>query len=876
MLAGTVVCTSAVQAAPAVGNATPAATGSASVPRLALPAGAAHQMGWQAGTSPSIAVAADGTSRIAFQASDGSLWTRSSSGAAGEVDGANGGHQVMPGTSPAIAALPNGTYETVYHSTDGLLDQVSPSGAVSSLGLLMAPGSSPSLAVAADGSWEVAFPASDGKLWTTTSAGAAGEVDAANGGHPLMPGASAAIGALPRGGYQIVYPSSDGLMDQVAPSGAVSTLALGMWAGTSPGIAVASDGSWEVAFQASDGKLWTTTSGGAAGEVDGANGGHLVMPGTSPAVAALHSGGYEVVYTSTDGLLDGVSPTGAVASLGLGMWSDSSPAIAASGAGFQEAVEANTSKLWTQESGGAAADTGLTMRLSFSITTASTPVGFVQAVTGHPGAIVHVAGDVNLDLSGLSGLGVASGVQLLGDRRFFPAGPRIFTTSFPRDLFTVGSSSTSADNVRISGLRLDGGESTDPFSAVDQPDADGIQVHSSRNVEIDHDEIYGWRGAAVAVDDELNRIDLTNADTVRIHDNYIHHNQHPTGEILGGGHGAGYGVGTFNGAYALIERNVFDFNRHDVTSDGRDGSGYLFYRNLLLPHGGDNTGDTNTQAIDVHGQGTCTTLGIPFGGDHNCGPAGEYYDAEYNTIEYTAGPAVHLRGIPSITMDVANNVFANSSADDALESNFPGTMTNVGIGNVFGHNAFDTTPTTNADFDGDGKPDRFLATGAGLWYQASSMPVAHGNDGNCYSIDPLHPCDPDGGPAVGRWVFLGQSTASASGVQLRDVNGDGRPDVVLTSGLIPLLTEPVEDNTSQPLNAGPQLPDVRGYTSADAVGKLRAAGYPVSQTCLNGNCTHPNSDFVLSQDQPPGIAVATRGANLHPPVLLGIERITND
>jgi hypothetical protein len=196
---------------------------------------------------------------------------------------------------------------------------------------------------------------------------------------------------------------------------------------------------------------------------------------------------------------------------------------------------------------------------------------------------------------------------LIGDRRVVAQGPLLFTRSFPRLLFAVGTAATPSlpatfvDHVRISGLRLDGGETTDAFSAVGQADADAIDVISGNDIEIDHDEIYGWRGAAINVEDPLNRISLRNADTVRIHDNYLHHNQHPTGGLLGGGHGSGYGVETSNGAYALIEQNVFDYNRHDVASDGHPGSGYLFYRNLLLPGGGINTEETQTQAIDVHG-----------------------------------------------------------------------------------------------------------------------------------------------------------------------------------------------------------------------------------------------------------------------------------
>ena len=81
--------------------------------------------------------------------------------------------------------------------------------------------------------------------------------------------------------------------------------------------------------------------------------------------------------------------------------------------------------------------------------------------------------------------------------------------------------------------------------------------------------------------DTWERISLTvNPMTVRIHDNFIHHNQRQRGN--------GYGVETTYGGYALIEKNVFDWNRHALASDGRPGTGYFAYRNLVLEDGGMN------------------------------------------------------------------------------------------------------------------------------------------------------------------------------------------------------------------------------------------------------------------------------------------------
>ena len=118
--------------------------------------------------------------------------------------------------------------------------------------------------------------------------------------------------------------------------------------------------------------------------------------------------------------------------------------------------------------------------------------------------------------------------------------------------------------------------------------------------------------------------------TVRIHDNFIHHNQHQRKH--------GYGVSVGNGAHALIEKNVFDWNRHAIAGDGSDRSGYLAYRNLVLENGGLTfwlLGTwTHTHMFDMHGQDDCWL------GDRNCGRAGEYMDIRYNTFLYNAGHAV--------------------------------------------------------------------------------------------------------------------------------------------------------------------------------------------------------------------------------------------
>ena len=419
---------------------------------------------------------------------------------------------------------------------------------------------------------------------------------------------------------------------------------------------------------------------------------------------------------------------------------------------------------------------------------------FAQAIATE-NAVVRIAGNLDLDLSGMSFLRVAPGVQILGDRISLRAGPRLFTTTFPRVLLQVGADGAPSDGVRISGIRLDGGESDDPFSAVGKEDADGIAVLSSQGVEIDHNEIYRWRGAAVNVHDGngaddpnfVGRINRDNAHTVWVHDNYIHHNQHPSRDNCGtalidsDNHAAGYGVEASDGAYVFIERNVFDWNRHSIAGDGKAGTGYFAFRNLILKNGGvhfrcldsEDLGLTlaeflsgnpagalayaigqaldgdkiyHTHAIDMHGRGD-----NGFGGQ-----AGEFMDIEFNTILYTAGNGIHLRGTPTDEMLVKQNVFAHEDRfggifDGALS---PGAMVQdeSGLhdsGNIFGLDTFSNRKS--CDFDGDGIADSFIATGATFWYASSML--------------------------GGRWVFLAQSPARLDEVSFDDFDHDGRCDV---------------------------------------------------------------------------------------------------
>ncbi len=408
-------------------------------------------------------------------------------------------------------------------------------------------------------------------------------------------------------------------------------------------------------------------------------------------------------------------------------------------------------------------------------------------VPGTTDRSIYVENHVELDLSGRESIPIREGVTLAGGRTARQPGPRLYTTTRPyRELFSIGG-----DNVRIFGVRIEGPDHLGVVREGDEPNSGiGIKVLGAVNIEIDHNEIYGWSHAAVRVED-CDGVDecpspgrmppSENPQAVRIHDNYIHHNQHQGRN--------GYGVAMHYGAYVLIERNVFDWNRHAIAADGRPGTGYAAYRNLVLENGGYHDTynacdlprwlkvvtagvtclipgkfveyDHYTHQFDVHGTDTC---GL---GHLNCGDAGHSMYIRHNTFLYTAGNAIKLRGIPEDGMYIGANVFAH---DSFYDEGFPDTEYAVVATEKIGvypepdnvvDNVVDVKASTelgSCDFDGDGLNDSFMTTGATWWYSS-------------------------GGDKP--WVYLNTSTKRLSQVTLGFFNADNICDVWVDGTIYP-------------------------------------------------------------------------------------------
>jgi hypothetical protein len=142
------------------------------------------------------------------------------------------------------------------------------------------------------------------------------------------------------------------LDDPIYVSGGPSSYnwGFGMMAGTSPSIASLPNGSFEIAFQANTGYLWTV------GE-DNHDSWNLGMKaGTSPSIAGFSGGGYTVAFQANTGLLytaytsnRGTDPGDY--DWGLGMRAGTSPSLTSlpsgSNLGYEIEFQANTGHLWT-------------------------------------------------------------------------------------------------------------------------------------------------------------------------------------------------------------------------------------------------------------------------------------------------------------------------------------------------------------------------------------------------------------------------------------------------------------------------------------------------------------------------------------------------
>jgi len=184
----------------------------------------------------------------------------------------------------------------------------------------------------------------------------------------------------------------------------------------------------------------------------------------------------------------------------------------------------------------------------------------------------------------------------------------------------------------------------------------------------------------------------------------------------------------------------------------------------VLEHGGYNFDVLGVwwyiQQFDMHGQGNCGIQSWGSDTQFNCGRAGNDVDIRYNSFSYTAAQAIKVRGTPQLAAFIDSNVFAHDFLVDTWVTTFKDSRTvtgavewaETGVWLGAGNQVGVTWDATDAcDFDGDGIPDRFLATGQTWWFSSNR--------------------------GQGPWVYLNASTVRLNDLTLGYVDGDGLCDV---------------------------------------------------------------------------------------------------
>jgi hypothetical protein len=415
---------------------------------------------------------------------------------------------------------------------------------------------------------------------------------------------------------------------------------------------------------------------------------------------------------------------------------------------------------------------------------------FAQAVeNAKAGAVIEVAPDASIELTGEGIILIPKGVTIRGDRRGTRLGPELWTK--PHGDTTMLE--ITADDVRITGLRLRG-----PTSSTDGdgPNSRGIVARDYylRSI-IDHNEISNWPLQAVYVDGDPAQPPVCwnpwgpgdrrgpRPLNVRVVRNFIHHNQR---------YEKGYGVQAHYGAYVLIEGNTFVSNRHAIAADGEGCTSYLAYYNLVLSRAPEQHKlgwAWYTHDFDVHGTG-----------DNGFGwYAGEYFEIVRNTFLGTNRENFDLRGEPRREVHFSSNISLR------IEEHAVG-CTDCGGGSdklYTYNNQFSALNPTHklgvGDFDGDGIDDLFLATGAAWYYSSAANAEWRFLNARTEKIDGLLFGDFDGDGhtdvftqhgmnwdiswgGASKWEKINQSTEPMSGYHIGDFDGDHRADVFYANG----------------------------------------------------------------------------------------------
>lgn len=279
------------------------------------------------------------------------------------------------------------------------------------------------------------------------------------------------------------------------------------------------------------------------------------------------------------------------------------------------------------------------------------------------GEVVYIPGEIWIDLTARIYienlvLEVPTGVTLAGNRGEDGSRGSLLTSDA---LDTPVMIRALGPGVRITGLRIEGPNAKRYLdhhyrSFTRDESGEGYRYHDGEDPRGGHSYYYEFpiqRGIETAFDAlridncELSgfghsAVSLREGKDHHIHHNFIHHCQYQ---------GLGYGV-VLAEAFALIERNRFDWNRHSIAGSGLAGSGYIARHNLEL-------GTSLSHCFDMHG-----------GRDRKDGTdiAGTAIEIANNTFRAPQTPIV-IRGIPEESCRIHHNWFPrHRNASEAVQA----------------------------------------------------------------------------------------------------------------------------------------------------------------------------------------------------------------
>lgn len=389
-----------------------------------------------------------------------------------------------------------------------------------------------------------------------------------------------------------------------------------------------------------------------------------------------------------------------------------------------------------------------------------------------PASVIYLSPTGNFHLTGTFPILIPANVTLASNRGKLVSGVYSEGALISVDAASASNNvpifDTNSTGVRITGLRFQG-----PYDVIDesitQIETIGIRARSgATGIEIDNVDIHGWSNAAIY---------LRGAQEAHVHHNHIHRNHHQHFYTNTDTGVSGYGVVLYDDADALIEANIFDYNRHSIAGGAETGQSYEARYNIVQQH-------LAAHAFDMHAT--------------SAGGSGKEIYIHHNTFLTTqistgvvnssgqpsrlVATGVDIRGVPAGCAWIENNVFAdadvpNSNARVIRQGDINPENRYEQTGNQFGATSLlaasgvsgewqpmqwsgngDLSTVYVGDFDGDGRSDLFRLVG-------NSWQIAYGGNDVWTEVNTTANA---AGPSA---------TLAFSDLRFGDFDGDGTTDV---------------------------------------------------------------------------------------------------